>query len=104
MKREVEYLDKLVRGVYANKNLKAGDVLTDDDYFMAIPLQKGQMSCRELVAGEKILKDIDKNKPLMVDQLDTPYGSNKKMKEKILTRGFDIETGEEGFIPKSKKK
>ena len=104
VKREVEYLDKLVRGVYANKNLKAGDVLTDDDYFMAIPLQKGQMSCRELVAGEKILKDIDKNKPLMVDQLDTPYGSNKKMKEKILTRGFDIETGEEGFIPKSKKK
>ena len=71
---------------------------------MAIPLQKGQMSCRELVAGEKILKDIDKNKPLMVDQLDTPYGSNKNMKEKILTRGFDIETGEEGFIPKSKKK
>ena len=46
VKRETEYLDKLVRGVYANKDLKKGEKLTDDDYFMAIPLRKGQLSCR----------------------------------------------------------
>ena len=103
VKREVEYLDKLVRGVYANKDLKKGDTLTDEDYFMAIPLQKGQLSCRELVAGEKVTKNIEKNKPIMVDQLDTPYGSNSKMKEKILSRGFDIKKGEEDFVPKTKK-
>jgi len=102
VKREVEYLDKLVRGVYSNKDLKRGDVLTDDDYFMAIPLQKGQLSCRELVLGEKITKDIQKNKPIMVDQLDTPYGKNERLKEKILLRGFDIDAGEEDFKPKDK--
>tara|TARA_Y100000389_G_scaffold43352_1_gene37999 strand:- start:2271 stop:3404 length:1134 start_codon:yes stop_codon:yes gene_type:complete len=102
VKREVEYLDKLVRGVYSNKDLKRGDVLTDDDYFMAIPLQKGQLSCRELVLGEKITKDIQKNKPIMVDQLDTPYGKNERLKEKILLRGFDIDVGEEDFKPKDK--
>jgi len=102
VKREVEYLDKLVRGVYANKDLKKGDTLTDEDYFMAVPLQKGQLSCRELIAGEKITKNIEKNRPIIVDQLDTPYGNNSKMKDKILSRGFDIETGEEGFVPNSK--
>ena len=102
VKREVEYLDKLVRGVYSNKDLKRGDVLTDDDYFMAIPLQKGQLSCRELVLGEKITKDIQKNKPIMVDQLDTPYGKNERLKEKILLRGFDIDAGEEDFKPEDK--
>jgi N-acetylneuraminate synthase len=99
VKREVEYLDKLVRGVYANKDLKVGDKLTDDDYFMAVPLQKGQLSCRELVAGEKITVNIKKNKPIMVHQLDTPYGKNERMREKILLRGFDVEKGEEGFVP-----
>jgi N-acetylneuraminate synthase len=102
VKREVEYLDKLVRGVYSNKDLKSGDLLTDDDYFMAIPLQKGQLSCRELVSGEKITKDIQKNKPIMVDQLDTPYGKNERLKEKILLRGFDIDAGEEDFKPEDK--
>jgi len=99
VKREVEYLDKLVRGVYANKDLEVGDKLTDDDYFMAVPLQKGQLSCRELVAGEKITMNIKKNKPIMVHQLDTPYGKNERMREKILLRGFDVEKGEEGFVP-----
>jgi sialic acid synthase SpsE len=103
VKREVEYLDKLVRGVYANKDLKKGEKLTDEDYFMAIPLQKGQLSCRELVAGEIILKDIQKDKPILVTDLDTPYGKNKSMLNKINARGFDINSGEEGFTPLDKK-
>ena len=103
VKRETEYLDKLVRGVYANKDLKKGEKLTDDDYFMAIPLQKGQLSCRELVAGEIILKDIQKDKPILVTDLDTPYGKNKSMLNKINSRGFDINSGEEGFTPLDKK-
>ena len=97
VKREVEYLDKLVRGVYAKKDLKKGEKLYSDDYFMAIPLQHGQLSCRELVEGELISKDMAKNEPIMVDNMDTPYGRNEKMREKILKRGFDINSGEEGF-------
>ena len=67
---------------------------------MAIPLQHGQLSCRELVEGELISKDMGKNEPIMVDNMDTPYGRNKKMREKILKRGFDVDSGEEGFAPK----
>jgi len=100
VKREVEYLDKLVRGVYAKKDLKKGEKLNSDNYFMAIPLQHGQLSCRELVEGELISKDMAKNEPIMVDNMDTPYGRNEKMREKILKRGFDINSGEEGFKPK----
>ena len=48
-KKEIEYLDALVRGVYARRDLPAGHVLTPDDYYLAIPLQKGQLSCRELL-------------------------------------------------------
>ena len=103
VKREVEYLDKLVRGVYASKDLKKGETLKAEDYFMAIPLQHGQLSCRELVEGEVILEDISSNQPIMVDKMDTPYARNEKMREKIMSRGFDVDTGEEGFVPKSKK-
>ena len=50
-KKEIEYLDALVRGVYAKGNLPEGYCLTDDDVYLAIPLQKGQLSCRELMRG-----------------------------------------------------
>ena len=47
-KKEITYLDALVRGVYAKRDLPAGYVVTNDDFnkdfYMAIPLQKGQMS------------------------------------------------------------
>ena len=99
VKREIEYLDKLVRGVYAKKDLKKGHILSEDDYFMAIPLQHGQLSCRELVVGEEVVKDIKINEPIFVDSMDTPYGRNEKMRDKILSRGFDINSGEEGFKP-----
>jgi sialic acid synthase SpsE len=104
VKREVEYLDKLVRGVYASKKLKKGETLKPEDYFMAIPLQRGQLSCRELVEGEVIVEDISSNQPIMVDKMDTPYASNKKMREKIMSRGFDVTAGEEDFVPMSKNK
>ena len=29
----------------------------DKDFFMSIPLQKGQLSCREILNGEKLTKD-----------------------------------------------
>jgi len=100
VKREVEYLDKLVRGVYAKKNITKGSKLSKEDYFMAIPLQKGQLSCRELVEGEEVIEDIKFNNPITINSIDSPYSKNKNLKEKILNRGFDIEIGEEDFVPK----
>ena len=49
--RETAYLDSYIRGVYARRDLPEGHVLTEDDVYLAIPLQKGQISCRELMHG-----------------------------------------------------
>ena len=46
---EIRYLDALVRGVYARHDLQEGYVIDnstfDRDFYLAIPLQKGQLSC-----------------------------------------------------------
>ena len=74
--REIEYLDALVRGVYAARDLPAGHALTDDDVYLAIPLQKGQISCRELMRGEVLLRDVGADAPIRIDDIDSPYATN----------------------------
>jgi len=46
--KERKYLDELVRGVYAKNDLEKGTAISQDDIFLAIPLQDGQLSCREI--------------------------------------------------------
>jgi len=88
-RREVEYLDALVRGVYAKSDLPEGHILSDDDVYLAIPLQKGQISCRELMRGEVLLKAIKKDEPIQIDAIDSPYSSIPSLKATIYGRGID---------------
>ena len=69
-KAETEYLNALVRGVYAVRDLPAGRALTDDDVYLAIPLQKGQISCRELMRGEVLLTDVAADAPIGIGDID----------------------------------
>jgi sialic acid synthase SpsE len=87
--REIEYLDALVRGVYAKRDLPAGHRLTTDDVFLAVPLLKGQLSCRELIAGEELTRELSAKSPITIDALDNPYSRNSEMRDHILNRGFD---------------
>ncbi|MGL4367553.1 MAG: N-acetylneuraminate synthase family protein [Brevinemataceae bacterium] len=89
-KKEIEYLDKLVRGVYAKHDLKAGDTLTEKDVYLAIPLQKGQISCRELMNGEILKNDIKADVAIHIDNIDSIYAQDKHLKEKIYNRGISI--------------
>ncbi len=86
--KEIDYLTSLVRGVYAKRDLKAGKILTSDDYYLAIPLQKGQLSCRELLNDQVLAQDISKDAPLMVDSLDSLYNRDETLKKQLSTRGL----------------
>ena len=87
-RKEVTYLDALVRGVYARWDLPKGHKLTEDDIYLAIPLQKGQISSREFMKGEVLLCDIKKDAPIKIDDIDSPYAKNKDLKQLIYDRGL----------------
>lgn len=91
-KKEIEYLDALVRGAYAKRDLEPGYVLTKEgfekDFYLAIPLLKGQLSCREVMNGEKLVSGIRANEPLTINHIDGPYNENQSLKNLILNRGL----------------
>lgn len=90
--KEITYLDALVRGVYAKRDLPEGYVIKhekiNEDIYMAVPLQKGQISCRELMSGEVLVKPIAKDAPILIDDIDSPYANNEKLKKLIYERGL----------------
>jgi sialic acid synthase SpsE len=86
--KEIAYLDSLVRGVYARRELPVGHVLQDADVYLAVPLQQGQISCRELMRGEVIRKLVPKDQPIMIDAIDSPYANIPSLSELIYHRGL----------------
>ena len=91
-KKEIEYLDALVRGVYARRELEPGYVFEhknfERDFFLAVPLRKGQLSCREVMNGETLLTRLGPNDPLTIDHIDGPYSHDPRLKAQILHRGL----------------
>ena len=87
-KKETEYLEDLVRGVYAKFDLEAGKVLTQDDVFLAIPLQKGQISCREFRSGEVMKSPVKKGDKITISDIQTAYGQGGEFIKYINRRGI----------------
>lgn len=88
---EIEYLDGLVRGVYAKHDLPAGHRLRAEDVFLAIPLLKGQLSCRELIEGEELARPVSAFDALTIDVLDNPYSRTQTLRDQIANRGLTPE-------------
>ncbi len=89
--KEIQYLDSLVRGVYAKKNLPKNHVIREEDIYLAIPLLQGQISCRELMAGEAMITPVKKNEPIFIDMIESPYAYNAALKKHIYSRGYKLE-------------
>jgi len=92
--KEIEYLDQLVRGVYARRDLSPGYVFgkqsLEDDFYLAVPLHKGQLSCREVFNGEKLVRAVSANQALTIEHSDGPYSENDSLKHLILNRGINL--------------
>jgi N-acetylneuraminate synthase len=92
-RKEITYLDTLVRGVYTRRDLPEGHILSDEDVYLAIPLLKGQISCRELMRGELLLKAVRQDEPILIDAIESPYASIPSLRDLIYSRGLDPEDG-----------
>jgi N-acetylneuraminate synthase len=90
--KEIRYLDALVRGVYARHDLPRGYVMDNDtfdhDFYMAVPLQKGQLSCREIKNGEVLVNNISADRPVLIDDIDSPYAKVSSLRKLIYDRGI----------------
>ena len=69
---ELEYLDGLLRGVYAACDLDEGATIDGSKVFLAVPLLKGQLSCRELIAGDVLVRPLRRGEPITMDCLESP--------------------------------
>ena len=86
-KAEVQYLEALVRGVYAKYDLPEGHVLKEEDVYLAIPLQRGQISCREFRKGEVLKNAVSADKKISITDVDSPYSSDSELVKSIMERG-----------------
>lgn len=95
--KEVQYLDALVRGIYAKRDLPKGYMFTqesfNDDLYMAIPLMKGQLSCREIKSEELqntcVLTDnIQAHAPIKISEIEYSSINTESIRELIYKRGL----------------
>lgn len=84
---EIKYLEALVRGVYAKRDLPAGHELTEDDVYLAIPLQKGQISCREFRKGEILKSAVSADEKILIGDIGSPYSTDSELVNAINERG-----------------
>jgi len=87
-KRETDYLDALVRGFYLKQDLPEGHVIRPDDLYLAIPLQKGQLSSREWFVDLRLGRAVKADDPLKLGDLADPYSHSLELQEVIRSRGI----------------
>ncbi len=85
--KEVRYLDELVRGVYAKRDLPAEQVLTAEDVYFAVPLVHGQISVREFEGGELLRAPIGKDQPVKLRDIESDYANDLELRRLIDDRG-----------------
>ena len=90
--QEVEYLNALLRGVYARRDLPAGHRVTpenfEQDFYLAVPLRRGQLSCREHLDGLVLRHDVKSDGALTLETVDESAAGTEDHKRMIMGRGL----------------
>lgn len=84
--KEIRYLDNLVRGIYAKRDLPSGHQLNANDYYAAIPLLAGQISCREINENPVLRTSVKKDQAIMLQNIDNV--GDCSLHEMIYDRGL----------------
>lgn len=91
-KEEIKYLDALVRGVCAARDLPVGHLIHSstfmEDFRMTVPLRKGQISSREILNGLRITRPLSANQPVTIDDISGPYAEDENLRQFISERGL----------------
>lgn len=89
---EIKYLDALVRGVHAKRDLPKGYTFNSEnfsnDFKLAVPLRKGQLSTREILNGLTLLNSLQANQPVTINDVSGPYNENLVLRRFIEDRGI----------------
>ncbi len=82
-----EALSKLKRGIYTNKDIKIGDVVSEEDFYFSMPVQESfdDASSIKLISGKKSLVEILKDKPVKKSYFGD---DNKEKAMQILEKDF----------------
>lgn len=62
--KEVNYVQGLLRGIYASRDLPADTTLAREDFYLAIPVQDKQRTFKGFKVGARLLKDKKKDEPI----------------------------------------
>ncbi|MBI0581452.1 MAG: N-acetylneuraminate synthase family protein [Methanomassiliicoccales archaeon] len=87
-RKEMDYIYEHVRGLYAKRDLVPGDKVDLDNFYMAVPIHQGQLSCREVLSGGILTKAVPQDAPLMMDSVSADYLGDKELVEEIGRRGM----------------
>ena len=84
-----EALEALKRGMYVNKDIKVGDILTKDDIYYAMPLQEGCLNASNVkdVLGKQVMMQITKDNPVKSEYVIDPIREStlKTLKDEYIT-------------------
>ena len=84
-----EALEALKRGMYVNKDIKVGDILTKDDIYYAMPLQEGCLNASNVkdVLGKQVMMQITKDNPVKSEYVIDPIrdSTHKTLKDEYIT-------------------
>lgn len=71
---ELDSLRSLMRGVYAKREIAAGDVMTEEDVYYAMPCQDGQITSGAFKNGMKASRNYQQDSAIMEEAMMTGVG------------------------------